>query len=353
MSIDSKKHLNQACALHPKAYSDSEIYRFELNNILSRGWQCIAPASAVSKPGDVVTREIANKPIIVARNHDNQLKGFFNICRHRAGPLAICDMSDAKRLRCHYHGWAYDLNGQLKLAPEMNQAEDFSHRDIALIPIDVMEWRHMIFARIDGGLSFSEVYESIDAIIPNGTIDGLKHRASQLHPVACNWKVYIDNFLEGYHLPFVHPGLNQAVNYAEYTTELSQWWSLQRTPVEQDTGAYSAGEGLYFFVYPNVMLNIMPGRLQSNRVVPTGIDSCLVEFDFYYTAAEKDRLEQDLEFSAQVQEEDRIICEHVQKGLVSGAYEAGRLSPKRESGVWHFQNLLREAYSTEGLNYCA
>jgi choline monooxygenase len=97
------------------------------------------------------------------------------------------------------------------------------------------------------------------------------------------------------------------------------------------------------------MLNIMPGRLQTNRVVPTGLDTCVVEFDFYYQLGAESRAEDDFTFSDQVQEEDRIICEHVQRGLVSGAYRSGRLSPAREAGVWHWQNLLRDAYAAGGL----
>lgn len=345
MMFDPIQTLNQSNALDPAVYQSSDLYEFELENIIASGWQCVAPAALVANVGDLITREIADKPIVIVRNANGELNGFFNICRHRAGPLATCDQSGVKRLRCKYHGWAYDLDGQLKIAPEMGAAEEFERQNIALKRIDVVEWRSMIFARAKPGLDFGEIYDSIDQVIPNGMIDGLQHHASQLHTVACNWKVYIDNFLEGYHLPFVHPALNQAVNYAEYTSELSTWWSLQRTPVTKDTGAYSVGEGLYFFVYPNVMLNIMPGRLQSNRVVPTGLETSQVEFDFYYSPAEAHRLQEDLAFSAQVQEEDKDICQHVQKGLISGAYEAGRLSPKRESGVWHFQNILRREYA--------
>lgn len=346
--FDPIKTLNEATALQPTYYVDESCYQFEVKNIIGPNWQCIAPASSVSDVGDVISREIAGVPILVVRSSSSELKGFYNICLHRAGPVATCDQKGLKRLRCGYHGWAYDLNGNLKLAPEMKQAAGFDASEQRLNPIDVTEWGGMIFARIGEGRSFDSVYSSIDKILPTGGLDGLNHHATQLYDVKCNWKVYIDNFLEGYHLPFVHPSLTQAVDYAEYVTELGEWWSLQRTPVGQDTGAYGAGEGLYFFVYPNVMLNIMPGRLQSNRVVPTGIDSCKVEFDFYYADDSESRAEEDLAFSAQVQEEDRTICEHVQKGLTSGVYSPGRLSPKRESGVWHFQNLLRREYETSG-----
>ena len=195
------------------------------------------------------------------------------------------------------------------------------------------------------GHAFEEVYENIGSIVGEGAFVGLEHHTSLVYDVAANWKVYVDNYLEGYHLPLVHPGLTQLVDYADYTTELGRWWSLQRSPVEE-SGPYGGGEGHYFFVYPNIMLNFMPGRIQTNRVVPTGLATCKVEFDFYYAPGAETRARDDLAFSDQVQEEDRLICEHVQRGLASGAYKAGRLSPKRESGVWHWQNLLRSDYQS-------
>lgn len=347
---DSIKTLEQASALEPISYVDTRYYQHDVKHIIAGNWQCIAPASSVSKPGDVISREIAGVPVMVVRSASNQLNGFYNICLHRAGPIATCDKKGLKRLRCGYHGWAYDLDGYLKSAPEMKEARDFNPSAQRLNPLEVVEWGNMIFARLtqNQGPSFEAMYSSIlDRLLP-GTLDGLTHHSAQLYNVQCNWKVYIDNFLEGYHLPFVHPGLTQAVSYSEYTTELNQWWSLQYTPVENDTGAYAAGDGYYFFVYPNIMLNILPGRMQSNRVIPTGIDSCQVEFDFYYTQGSETRAEEDRVFSEAVQEEDRTICEHVQKGLTSGVYRPGRLSPKRESGVWHFQNILRREYQVAG-----
>jgi choline monooxygenase len=166
------------------------------------------------------------------------------------------------------------------------------------------------------------------------------------YDIDCNWKVYIDNFLEGYHLPHVHPGLSKVLDYRAYDTELFPWYSLQSSPLRDGGEFYGEGEAFYYHVYPNVMLNIMPGRLQTNRILPLGPGRCRVEFDYYYAQDDKamSRIAADQAFSDEVQIEDVTICEAVQKGLASGFYEAGRLCPKRESGVWHFQNLLRAAY---------
>jgi choline monooxygenase len=167
------------------------------------------------------------------------------------------------------------------------------------------------------------------------------------YDVACNWKVYVDNFLEGYHLPHVHPGLSKVLDYRAYETELFEWYSLQHSPLRNNEGIYGDGTAWYYFIYPNVMLNIMPGRLQTNRVLPLGDDRCRVEFGYYYAedAAALARSANDERFSDEIQVEDIAICEAVQRGLASGVYEAGRLSPKRERGVWHFHQLLRSAYA--------
>ncbi|MEO1406380.1 MAG: SRPBCC family protein [Pseudomonadota bacterium] len=339
--------LAQASALDPVFYTRKDVYDFELSGIIRPYWQVIAPASHVAETGDVISREIGGVPIVVVRAASGQLNGFYNICPHRAGPLATCDARGLKRLRCGYHGWAYDFEGKLKIAPEMQDAENFDRENIRLTPIDVREWNGLVMARLGNGPEFETLYGDIEDIAGPGALDNLVHHTARLFEVSANWKIYVDNFLEGYHLPFVHPGLTQLVDYGDYKTELGPWWSLQRSPVEE-SGPYAAGEGLYFFVYPNVMLNIMPGRLQTNRVIPTGLDTCQVEFDFYYAPGAEERAPEDLKFSDQVQEEDRLICEHVQKGLTSSAYAPGRLSPSREGGVWHYQNLLRDAYAAGG-----
>ncbi|HEV2212193.1 MAG TPA: SRPBCC family protein, partial [Gammaproteobacteria bacterium] len=156
------------------------------------------------------------------------------------------------------------------------------------------------------------------------------------------------NYLEGYHLPHVHPGLNKLLDYREYTTQTAAWHSHQHSPLDGEQGPYATGEAHYYFIYPNMMLNILPGRLQTNLVLPVSAGRCRVVFDYFYadavSPAALKMIDADLAFSDEVQREDIGICERVQLGLESGSYKAGRLSPKRESGVHHFQELIRAAY---------
>jgi len=171
------------------------------------------------------------------------------------------------------------------------------------------------------------------------------------YDVQANWKVYVDNYLEGYHIPYVHPELLKLyADYQSYRTEVSDWYSVQVGPLQQERNVYTAGggEALYYQIFPNLMLNVVPGRLQSNVVIPVAADRCKVIFRYYYddvtSAPARERIEADVAFSDKVQREDAEICERVQQGLGSRAYDKGRFSVRFEEGVYHFQKLLKHAY---------
>ena len=347
-AVDGAKQLELASALPARYYFGDDMLAMEQRAVFARSWQLVAHHSQLAEAGDHVVEKIADVPVIVIRGQDNVLRAFPNVCRHRAGPLALCNGKGARALHCKYHGWTYTLEGQLRSAPEMQAAEDFKVEDIRLPPLRVHEWQGLVFVALDDRVTpFEQVYAGIVERIAPIDLASMRYLRRDSYDIDCNWKVYIDNFLEGYHLPHVHPGLSKVLDYRAYDTELFPWYSLQSSPLRDGGEFYGEGEAFYYHVYPNVMLNIMPGRLQTNRILPLGPGRCRVEFDYYYAQDEKamSRIAADQAFSDEVQIEDVTICEAVQKGLASGFYEAGRLCPKRESGVWHFQNLLRAAYA--------
>lgn len=343
--------LDHATALPARYYVGEAMLAMEQRAVFARSWQLVAHQGQLAEPGDHVVEQVGHVPVIVVRGQDGVLRGFVNVCRHRAGPLALCNGKGARALHCKYHGWTYTLEGQLRSAPEMQGAADFDVADIRLPPIRVHEWQGLVFVALDDAVPpFEQVYGGIVERIAPIDLSAMRYLRRDSYEIDCNWKVYVDNFLEGYHLPHVHPGLSKVLDYRAYDTELFDWYSLQSSPLRNSTAIYGDGEAFYYFVYPNVMLNIMPGRLQTNRIVPLGPDRCRVEFDYYYAqdAAAQARIAADQEFSDEVQQEDIDICVAVQRGLTSGTYEAGRLCPKRESGVWHFHNQLRAAYAAAG-----
>ncbi|HEX4300581.1 MAG TPA: SRPBCC family protein [Gammaproteobacteria bacterium] len=341
------KSLEQASTLPGYMYADPAFHSFDAETIFARNWQLICGAEKLAKAGDHVVAEIAGRPIILVRGDEGVLRGFFNVCKHRAGPLALQD-GNAHQLQCKYHGWTYTLAGQLRAAHEMQLAKDFDINCIHLDGIKTAEWEGLVFACVGEAPEIDVLLGGIRERIRPIDLAKFRFHSSIAYDVQSNWKAYVDNYLEGYHLPHVHPGLNKLLDYRQYTTNLAPWYSYQQSPLVGDQGPYTAGEAHYYFIYPNLMLNILPGRLQTNRVVPLASGRCRVLFDYFYTdlesAAAKKLIAEDFAFSDEVQKEDIGICERVQKGLASGVYTAGRLSPKRESGVHHFQELVRTAY---------
>ena len=349
--------LARATALPARCYVEATMTATDRAVVFDRSWQLIGHECQLRGIGDHVVADLAGLPVIAVRGGDEVIRVFHNVCRHRAGPIAECDGLSAKSLRCRYHGWNYGLDGVLKSAPEMRDAVDFEPSSIHLPQLAVKVWQGLVFAAVDAAKApdFDAFVAGIDARLgPDRGLEhyGRHHRVG--YDIACNWKVYVDNFLEGYHVPHVHPGLNRLLDYRSYRTELMQWHNLQWSPLESDASLYGNGDALYYWLWPNTMLNILPGRLQTNRVIPLGVDRCRVEFDSYY-APDTDpgadaRREADLAFSDEVQREDLGICEDVQRGFASGSYVPGRLNPLRESGVHHFHEMLRAAYRQAGSN---
>ena len=343
---------DRAHALPAHFYCDPAILAAEHERVFARSWQLLAPADLVREPGDHAVSQIGRTPVLVVRDPQQCLHGLHNVCRHRAGPLALENGRGARALHCKYHGWTYSLDGQLRAAPEMQEAQDFEVSKICLPRFRVEAWQDLVFGTLDAaGPGLSEVLEGIAARAGEIFSRPLSYVRRVQYELDCNWKVYVDNYLEGYHLPHIHPELNRLLDYRSYQTECSRWSSLQHAPLEDASGLYGNGGAYYFFVFPNTMLNILPGRLQTNRVIPLGVDRCRVDFDYYYADLPADeqtlaRQDQDQAFSDRVQAEDATICAAVQKGLASGSYVSGRLSPSRERGVKHFHDLLRTAYAT-------
>jgi choline monooxygenase len=331
-------------------YTHPGFHTLEEEAIFTQTWQLVGHVSQLKSVGDFFLATVANNPIILLRENEFDLKAFYNVCKHRGGPLAK-ENGHATSLKCAYHGWTYGLDGTLKGVPEFEGVECFDKQAFALKPIHLTVWEGLIFVNLaDAPTPFMTYFEGIRERIQPIDLSTLQFHSRVVYNVACNWKVYVDNYLEGYHLNSVHPELMDTLDYKQYTTEISGQYSLQYSPIRAKDNVYGTGEGeiFYYMIFPNLMLNIMPNRLQTNLVVPVSHDQTLVYFDYFYTdiTSEKAKalIQKDLDVSELVQQQDIEICEFVQKGLASKAYDQGRFSVKREAGVHHFQNLLKQAY---------
>lgn len=329
-------------------YIDPARLALEQADVLARSWQLVGHVSQLVRPGDYFTTRLGREPLLFT-NDKGTLRGFFNVCRHRAGPVAN-GCGNSQRLACRYHGWTYDLSGQLLRASEMEGAEDFDPARIRLEPVKVHRFGPMLFAALDPSTpSFEECFPGVTEHCAPLDLERMGYVTTREYPVNANWKVYVDNYLEGYHIPLVHPGLNRELDYRQYVTELGPRHTLQYAPVREGSPHYGRGsknaQAFYYWLFPNIMLNVYEGQLQTNVVLPVDVNRTVVRFQWFSHEPLPDpatdaRWNELARFSEEVQAEDAQICEAVQLNIGSRAYQPGPYSPKRESGVRLFHELL-------------
>lgn len=335
-------------------YTGEEMLNLEYSAVFRKIWQFVGRSAELVEVGAHIVATVGKEPVIIVRGKDDTIRAFYNVCRHRGGPLATQN-GCSKMLQCKYHGWTYQLDGMLRGVPDFDRVELFDKKDYGLKEVRLEEWEGMLFVALDEpDVTLEEMLSGVRARVKTIDLASLKFYKRIVYEVDCNWKAYVDNYLEGYHVPLVHPELFRIYDFNQYKTDTFDWYSLQHSPLRADEMLYSkrvkegvTPEALYYFIYPNLMLNILPGRMQTNLVQPISANKCRVVFDYYYEDIESAdallHIEEDLRFSDEVQAEDIEICELVQRGLNSSAYDRGRFSVKRENAVYHFQCLLKQA----------
>jgi choline monooxygenase len=335
-------------------YVDRHVYDLELETVFARSWQMIGLAERLSEPGQYLTCEISGEPIVVVRGNDNILRAFYNVCRHHAAAVMTEPEGRAAQLRCPYHGWTYSLTGELKGTPDFAGVCSFDRSMNGLIPVDLEQWENWVFVRLnhsDPKATLRQFLgaELVDQIRPL-KLDTLHWLERRHYTFDCNWKVFVDNYLDGgYHVPHLHKGLDSVLDYSNYMIENGEHFCLQWSPLvsqgaEAQTGAVRKGErALYYWIYPNFMINWYDGVMDTNLVIPHGVDKTEVIFDFYFpdvSEAARARNFESIAVGQRIQDEDVEICKSVQRGLNSRAYNAGRLSVRREAGEHLFHRLL-------------
>jgi choline monooxygenase len=351
-SYDDRAPLPEALTIPGPFYVDARIAELEARNVFTKTWQVIGRTDQVEKPGDFVTFNLSGEPIVAVRGSDGELRAFYNVCRHHAAAVVTEPCGHAQILHCPYHGWNYGLDGSLKGMPEFDGVKNFERRDNGLVPVRVATWEKFVFVNLDASAEPLEEFLGgiIRRVAPLG-VGKLHYFATRTYDIACNWKVFVDNYLDGgYHVPHLHKGLNSVLDYKAYTIENEDRYCLQSSPMVESqedvaTGTTRKGDRAYYFwQYPNFMINCYEGYMDTNLVVPIDVDHCRVIFDFYFadvtSEAAKRYNEQSIAVGDRVQDEDLGICEAVQRGLKSRAYGAGRLSVRREAGEHLFHRLL-------------
>jgi choline monooxygenase len=367
LRLDVNEQIECAQTLASRFYTDPAILDVEKARIFRRTWQLVGTLDhacgevngvkrTIADPESFFTAEVADEPIVVVRDKDGTLRAFSNVCRHRAGPIA--SGSGCKSvLRCGYHGWTYTLDGRLIGTPEVEGVEFFDRSTMGMVPLRLETWEQFIFVNFDGNAEpLSDYLGDIPEQARGFQFAGLQFAERRDYVINCNWKVYVDNYLEGYHIPIAHPGLMREIDYAQYRTDTFRYHSQQFAPIRamkaEDAGerAYAPGSGtqeaLYFWIFPNLMLNLYPDNVSTNLIVPLSQDKTLTVFEWFFhdvgSAKVQEPMKKAIAFSDEVQQEDIGLCESVQRGLRSSLYDRGRYSVKRENGVHHFHMLLGE-----------
>ncbi|HEY6400855.1 MAG TPA: aromatic ring-hydroxylating dioxygenase subunit alpha [Blastocatellia bacterium] len=351
-SNDPDAPLAEAWTIPAAWYVDQRIMELERRTVFSRSWQLVGRADQLRKPGQYITWELAGEPLLVVRGDDQVLRGFFNVCRHHAAAVMTSAEGEARNLRCPYHGWTYSLEGELRGTPDFIGVCDFDRAVNGLSPVETAIWENWVFVKLDRDGPTLEDFLGADLFRKmNGlNLSNFHWLERRRYTLDCNWKVFVDNYLDGgYHVPYLHKGLDSVLDYGGYTIETGERFCLQSSPVvgkgaEAQTGAVRKGDrAFYYWIYPNFMINWYEGVMDTNLVIPLGIDRTEVIFDFYFTDVSDQSRKRNLASVAvaeRIQNEDVAICESVQRGLKSRSYTAGRLSVRREAGERLFHQLL-------------
>lgn len=347
---DAAAPLAEASTIPSDWYTDPRVAELERRAVFGGTWQLVGRTDQVASPGQYLTAEVGGEPILVTRGQDGVLRAFFNVCRHHAAAVMTEPCGVADRLRCPYHGWTYALDGELLSAPQLGAVERFERKDNSLVPAHVATWEQLVFVHTgeDPVPLASHLGALAEQVAPLrlGDLTFVERREWTLQ---CNWKVFVDNYLDGgYHVPYLHRGLNSILAFEDYTIETFERFCLQSSPITTSgghamTASVRKGRALYYWLYPNLMLNWYEGHLDTNLVIPLGNGRMKVIFDFYFTDvsdAARERNEKSMAVSALIQDEDLAICESVQRGLGSRAYGKGRLSLRHEAGENLFHKLL-------------
>ena len=352
MRFDATLPLARAHTIPSSWYRDPRIADAERSSIFRKSWQLVARAHQLATPGSFVTALVAGEPVLLVRDAAGVLRAFFNVCRHRAACVVTEPVGTASRLRCRYHGWTYDLTGRLRGTPEFEDVDEFRRDQNGLVPVAVDTWGPLVFVNLaDLPPRLSDSVSPLPTRV--GSLAKFGFVESRSYQLGCNWKVFVDNYLDGgYHVNTVHLSLAGVLEYAQYTTDCFATTSLQTSPLRVSSRKKAGGstavvrggeKAFYGWAFPNFMINVYSEAMDTNVVFPIGPERCEVNIDFYVSVehgAVRSFGAESVNVGHRIQLEDVGVCEDVQRGLASKSYDTGRYSVRREIGVHHFHKSL-------------
>jgi choline monooxygenase len=354
ISID--EDITKASTLPGELYSSPAFFESTKQSIFSKSWHFVTDTDEVRVDGSiypfVMSPGFLNEPLMINRTVTG-LKCMSNVCTHRGNILVKGKQQNCKGITCCYHGKRFDLDGCFKSMPGFEEAKNFPTEVDNLPQVSLEEFGKLLFASIAPAFSFEDSFTKILDRLSFLPHNDLKHypELSRDYLVKANWMLYCENYLEGFHIPFVHPGLSAAIDFGMYEYEIDKYFNLQIGIVKKGEETFDIPEGhvdfgkrvgaYYYWVFPNLMLNFYPWGLSINVVNP--IEKDLTKVKFFSYVWDESKFDKgagsDLD---KVEREDEEIVERVQMGVKSQLYTKGRYSPTMEKGTHHFHRLVAE-----------
>jgi len=324
--------IRRAETLSSRFYTESDYFDQSREKIFTRTWQLAGcSADLLSLTPTNILPGFLDEPVLISKT-DNTIQCLSNVCTHR-GKILIDEPCEAKLIRCGYHGRRFSLDGKFLSMPEFEGVENFPTKRDDLQNVSSGIWNEFIFASIEPKAPLTEFIGEMAGRIEETPYE---FAGSKEYEIDAHWALYCENYLEGFHIPFVHHSLNEVVDYGTYSTETFRYSSLQ-------TGYDKQGDAAahYFFIFPNLMFNFYPWGLSVNIVKPVAPGKSVVEFQTYISDGSKADQGAGADLH-RVELEDEAVVESVQRGIRSRFYHRGRYSPTREQGTHHFHRLLAE-----------
>lgn len=351
----------KANTLSSEFYRSGEVFELVRQKIFLKSWQWIGDDESISQNDHVQPLTLLDgyltEPLVLTRGESGDLQCLSNVCTHR-GNVVCQHPGKAKNLQCVYHGRRFGLDGKFEFMPEFQDTCDFPSESDDLRKFPFEKWGPFLFVGLDPAFDLRPILDIMDERVGFLPLHQFREdkALSKEYLVHANWALYCDNYLEGFHIPFVHNDLNETLDYGEYVTELHDHMSLQIGYSDEGTEVFDLPEGhpdhgrnvaaYYYWLFPNMMFNYYPWGVSVNVIKPLSMDRTKVSFLTYVY----DRSKIDSGAGAlldKVEREDEFVVEGVQKGIRSNFYQAGRYSPSREKGVHHFHRLLCDFLNQE------
>ena len=359
MKLELDENIAKSATLPGNIYGSTEIFKNSIEKIFTKSWHFVTDEEKLKTESSVfpffLGQGFLDEPLVFTKNKEGELNCMSNVCTHR-GNILVSSPQKMREIVCCYHGKRFGLDGCFKSMPGFQQAENFPTEKDNLKKVSFSKIGNLLFASLFPNETFEEAFGKIEERINFLPLDQMKEyeNYSRTYLVKANWMLYCENYLEGFHIPFVHPGLNAAIDFGSYDYEIDRLFNLQLGIVKESEEAFDfpknhpdAGRKIgayYYWLFPNTMLNVYPWGISVNVVRPIDEGTTKVDFKTYiWDITKYDKgAGSDLD---KVEREDEEIVERVQIGVKSRLYDKGRFSPSMEKGVHHFQSLIAEFLS--------